>query len=638
MAELESLHGAGVLSGRSYPEAHIAALGSLGLSPGLLAAAERLAALCPGLDAATRDRVALLLVAVRLNEQRGSTYLPLEAASSTREALDELGVPLDELLPLLDDPRLSPLLGADRPLVRVPGGVASHRAARAEARIAEELAALAERPVEPLAFQGAILDRPVDLHPDQRRAVERATRSALTVVTGGPGTGKTSIVAAILRALVAGGTSVDRIALAAPTGKAAQRMGEALRAAFSRLDPDEPAASLRDAPLAPMTLHRLLGFHPEEGRFRFHADDPLETDVVLVDESSMVDLVLLRGLVEALPPSARLVLLGDADQLPSVGAGAVLRDLVAARPDVTVRLTHSYRMDERDPAGRHVLVVARRTVATPRDPSTPDLFAGEDGIRLRTRPSELRRAGVELVEGGASAIDRLLAPYVGSLFEPTEHGAPTEPLRMSNGELRPEDTARARALLARLDRTRVLCPVNEGERWRSVTSLNERCHELARTHATAGRDFAFQVGEPVMVTENDYGRGLWNGDQGIVLFVAREGGSVAAEAVFPRGDGLLSFPVDSLSTILRHAYALTVHKSQGSEFESVILVLPSKDHPIVTSEILYTAMTRARRSVLILGEADVLRVGARRTVVRATHLASRLRSEGIPTGPSADAT
>ncbi|MFO0692856.1 MAG: exodeoxyribonuclease V subunit alpha [Polyangiales bacterium] len=634
MDELEALHGAGVLSGRSYPEALVEALASLGLSPGLLAAAERLAALCPGLDAPTRERVARLLAAVRMNEQRGSTYLAIGPAGSPRDALADLGLPLEELAPLLDDPRLSPLVGPDRPLVRVPGGLASHRAARAEARIAEELARLAVRPVEPLRFPDSILELPVALHPDQRRAVERATRSALTVVTGGPGTGKTSIVAAILRALVAGGTAVDRIALAAPTGKAAQRMGEALRAALSRLGPDAPGASLRDAPLSPMTLHRLLGFHPEEGRFRFHADDPLETDVVLVDESSMVDLVLLRGLVEALPPTARLVLLGDADQLPSVGAGAVLRDLVAARPDVTVRLTHSYRMDERDPAGRHVLVVARRTVSAPRDPSTPDLFEGEDGIRVRARPSELRRMGVELVEGGASAIDRLLSPYVASLFEPTEHGTPSEPLRIANGELRPEDLERVRALLARLDRTRVLCPVNEGERWRSVSSLNERCHELARARTATGRDFAFQVGEPIMVTENDYGRGLWNGDQGIVLFVSRDGGPVAAEAVFPRGDGLLSFPVDSLAATIRHAYALTVHKSQGSEFESVLLVLPSKDHPIVTSEILYTAMTRARRSVLIVGESEVLRVGARRTVVRTTHLATLLAPAGVE-APSA---
>jgi exodeoxyribonuclease V alpha subunit len=217
--------------------------------------------------------------------------------------------------------------------------------------------ALADVEARPAAPAGA----PIELSGEQRKAVLLAASRPLAVVSGGPGTGKTAICAALCRVLVRTGVAPDAIALAAPTGKAAQRLTWSITGALAALarPGDEDARLAAELP-ASRTLHRLLGYHPATGRFRHHRQFPLPADVVIVDEASMIDLELMERLVRALAPKTRLVLFGDADQLPSVEAGAVLRDLAACGEDAgfACRLERSFRMDPSDPDGRAILAAA----------------------------------------------------------------------------------------------------------------------------------------------------------------------------------------------------------------------------------------------------------------------------------------
>src|SRR5208283_496507 len=234
-----------------------------------------------------------------------------------------------------------------------------------QAQVASEKLAGALRDViaRPVIVQG----RQIVLTDEQCKVVAASARTGLTVVSGGPGTGKTSIVVAIMRLMVRLGVDPSEIALAAPTGKAAYRMGECVGESFTRIENrDAVDQALLDAHLEPATIHRLLGYSPESGRFRHHRNNPLSAKVVIVDEGSMLDLTLMERLTNAIAPGARLILLGDANQLPSVAAGSVFRDLVPSAGDdagpltaASMRLEVNYRMKSESSAGRSILVAAR---------------------------------------------------------------------------------------------------------------------------------------------------------------------------------------------------------------------------------------------------------------------------------------
>lgn len=627
--------------------ARAALVGELGLAPALVehAAAVELEEselalglelarfLPPTLDQTERDAFVGLVAALRLGERRGSTRLPLDGPA-LEEAVSVLGLgPVERRLAkklATDASAFAPVVGpaeARAPLVVASGALASSRLHVLEARVAVHVRArVGEADDMQAENRSAALDaaledvlsrppRGVRLSDAQRDAVRSAASGRLALVSGEPGTGKTSIVVSMLRVLARLGVAPESIALAAPTGKAADRMRGSVTRALGSIDAPSPEdEALCGRVPASQTLHRLLGYSPSTGRWRHHERNPLGARVVLVDESSMIGVALMDRILRAVAPDARLVLLGDAQQLPSVEAGAVFRDLcgaLAAHPGRPVaRLTESYRMRVDDPAGRHVLGVARA------------MNAGDvDSVRRQLRrPGTVARSsaeGVELVAGKDLA--GFLAAWEG-LTPPSESA--DRAFGRREGRFDAESVARLDALFAGLERARILC-VTRGRRT-GVVALNELAHarHLARGGRTRGPRLS--SGEPVLVTRNDYERGLYNGDQGFVV-LAREEGRLRRIAVFRRGDGdFAAFPVETVEASLELAYAVTVHKAQGSEHERVAIVLPDEPVPLLTRELLYTAVTRAKKHVLLFGDEARLEEGVERRVERFSSLAEAL--------------
>jgi exodeoxyribonuclease V alpha subunit len=411
---------------------------------------------------------------------------------------------------------------------------------------------------------------------EQRSAAQIALSQGLTVLTGGPGTGKTTTVARLL-ALLAGGTRL-RIALAAPTGKAAARLQEAVRLEVDKLDKaDQQALSGMHA----TTLHRLLGSRPDtSARFRHHRSNRLPHDVIVVDETSMVSLTMMARLLEAVRPDARLILVGDPDQLASVEAGAVLADLVDgldASKLAALKTPHRF--------GESIGALASSIRAGDIDSAIEVLRAGGEHIEWidTDQPSEHLR--------------RVLVPQALALREAAILG-------------------NAEAALATLDEHRLLCAHRRGpygvrfwnrqvERW-----LAEETGEPIWSDWYAGR--------PVLVTANDYGLKLYNGDTGVTL--VRDGVLRAAIA----GAEQLEFATSRLSDV-DTMHAMTIHKSQGSQADEITVLLPQEDSRLLVRELFYTAVTRAKERVRVIASEQALRAAVERRAVRASGLARRLR-------------
>ena len=427
---------------------------------------------------------------------------------------------------------------------------------------------------------------PTQAEASQRAAARSCLTSALTVIAGGPGTGKTTTIARILDLLLAEDPH-RRIALAAPTGKAAARMDEALRAARA----DLPAASsARLAQVSARTIHKLLGWTPENrNRFVHDGENPLPHDVAVVDETSMVSLTLMARLLEAVGPQTRLILVGDPDQLASVEAGAVLSDITRAgwraaehedRPAPVAVLRHNFRFDGR----------IGDLAAAIRD--------GDADAALT-----LLRAGDEvgLTEPGTSLV-RLREAIVAAG-------------RGVDAAARTGDLAGA---LAALDSHRLLCAHRQGpfgvQRWGRIAEA-----WLREAIEGFGADGEWYTGRPLLMTTNLNDLGLYNGDTGVVI----RGADHRPRVYFSSGSGVRSFSpylLEGAQTV----FAMTVHKAQGSQFEAVSVVLPPEDSPLLTRELLYTAVTRASRRVDLIGpEASVRRAIAQRAR-RASGLRDRL--------------
>ena len=400
----------------------------------------------------------------------------------------------------------------------------------------------------------------------------------LEVIAGGPGTGKTTRVARMVASLIeeaaAGGVRAPLIALAAPTGKAAARLEEAVSE-----ETVGPRAS---------TLHRLLGWRPgSHSRFAHDRGNRLPHDVVIVDETSMVSLSLMARLVEAVRPEARLILVGDPGQLTSIEAGVVLGDIVASGVGGITVMERVHRYG----GGIGALADAIRQ---------GDPHGAVEA--LRAAPSEVTWIPVDVheTEAGLELVrDRAVAAGV-EVAGAARQGA-------------------AAQALAGLARFRLLCAHRRGpygvSEWSSrvMAWLSAELPDLDVDQ----RDF---VGRPLLVTENDYELGLYNGDTGVIV----QGGSGQASAAFERGRELLHFSPLRLSAA-QTVYAMTVHKSQGSQFDTAAVLLPSSSSRILTRELLYTAVTRARRELILVGSEDAVRRAVERPVARASGLAQRLR-------------
>ena len=462
---------------------------------------------------------------------------------------------------------------------------------REEEQVCADLLARPAPPAATAAATAALeagLDRvfPSEGYDEQRAAARIALSQGTTVLTGGPGTGKTTTVAALLALLVAqadeAGRPPLRIGLAAPTGKAAARLQQAVEEEVARL-PESDRARLTG--LRAVTLHRLLGSRPDtSARFRHHRDNRLPHDVVVVDETSMVSLTMMARLLEAVRPDTRLLLVGDPDQLASVEAGAVLSDLVeglGARSDVRVAaLRTSHRF------GEAIRALAEAVRAGDADRAVELLRAGDEHVELVSEPDPVPRMR-ELLLG--PALEMVRAAEAGDV-----DGA-----------------------LAALDRQRLLCAHREGpygvqhwnrqvERW-----LGEETGEPIWT--------SWYPGRPLLVTANDYGLGLYNGDTGVVVRRG-EDGLRAAVAGSTRRHDLATGRLGQLETM----HAMTIHKSQGSQAERVVVVLPPPDSRLLTRELFYTALTRARERLVVVGSEDDVRAAIGRRAVRATGLRLRL--------------
>lgn len=556
------------------------------------------------------DERVLLALALAVRALRaGSTCLELSRVGQERVEADEevVGVP-PGLWPEPDGWRAaitaSPLVtagpdgGGDRPLRLVGDLLYLERYWAHETVVATQL--VTRRSHEPgdvgadaLGAARAELLGADDL--DQAVAAVLPTLASVTVVAGGPGTGKTHTVARLLGVLWRALPRPPLVALAAPTGKAAVRMQEALSEALVDL-PGDLAGPL--GALEATTLHRLLGWLPgSRSRFAHSAANPLPHDVVVVDEASMVNVVLMARLLEALRPQARLVLVGDPDQLAPVEAGAVLADIVAAPAPATPAQAHALRGLGLPPSGpvvrlRHnyrsvssIATLAQAVLAGDADEVLRAARSGTAGIRFAPSAAQtdlrerVARTGVRLVRAARAGRE---------------------------GEA-----------LAALEEHRLLCAHRRGPYGVSFWARQVEewlVQELDDFDPTP----AWYAGRPVLVTANAPDLGVYNGDTGVV--VARGG---QLEACFARGHRVhrvSPFLLDGVQTI----HAMTVHKAQGSQFERVTVVLPTPDSPLLTSELLYTAITRAKTEVTLIGSPESLALAVRQRARRASGLRGRL--------------
>jgi exodeoxyribonuclease V alpha subunit len=486
--------------------------------------------------------------------------------------------------------------------------------------------------------------RALRLNARQRLAIALALSRDFVIVSGGPGTGKTSVVFTLLRCLIRAGVPSERIALAAPTGRAAQGLTNAIRSGLDGLSTPGPDAPLRD--IAATTLHTLLGYYPSRGSFRHRAENPLPHDVVIVDEVSMVGLALMAQLVQALKDDARLLLLGDKDQLPSVDAGAVLANLVRSDEparyskalctqvariwndvrlvpakhdspldDVLVVLDENYRSQPE-------IALAARAVNMGRVEIVDELPAFSWGPA--SAPDGAAVSGCRVLQeahAGVEAWHRLLGSWAEQHYlAPTTGSRPYAELVATMEQAELDTTAEAPrelldALFRQLDGARILTLVREGP-W-GCCGINDFLGQLLRPRLGRRRSGGGVVaGTPLLINRNDHTRLLFNGDVGVVL----RGRAGSLRAVFRRPDGYASFPLESLPA-RESAYALTVHKSQGSEYRRVMLVLPPKGaRRLLTREIVYTGITRAKELAVIAASKDVLRFAISRRIVRDTGL------------------
>jgi exodeoxyribonuclease V alpha subunit len=476
----------------------------------------------------------------------------------------------------------------------------------------------------------AVAGGPPQLTTEQQRAVREALGASLVLITGGPGTGKTATAVAMLRALAWTGAPMAQLAVAAPTGKAAQRLADAIAIGLAQ---SRDLADLGLGAIAPVpqTLHRLLGWSPSRGRFARHENDPLPYRFVVVDEASMIDLAMMDRLVRALHPDAKLVLLGDADQLPSIEAGAVFRDLCAGLG--AVRLSANLRVAG-DPNARRIADAARAVNAGSIDARF------YDAVTVRRSVEEVTFEGVEQLAApwsvvGDALLDRWWRARISVAAALSQHTRRTH--RLHDGALDEEDRAAIRTLFEHHARSRLLCVTRVRGIPTSADAINDRLLARLRGETLDGsagrRAQELCPGAPVAVQRNDYDRGLYNGDQGVVVRVASELDAAGSRehalegepmAVFPRGGRFDVIPLDALVDPAP-AFAMTVHKAQGSEFDHVAVILPESDLPLLTRELVYTAMTRARRSVLLVGAPDLLARAVSRTIERSSGVAARLK-------------
>ncbi len=468
------------------------------------------------------------------------------------------------------------------PLVLEQNRLYLHRYWDYENRLALQVKAMVQftHPVEKL---DETLDRyfaASDETDDQREAAKMAAQQPFCIITGGPGTGKTFTVVKILALLQELSEQPLHIALAAPTGKAAMRLQESI--GFSKAKLPCPEAIKNRIPETVTTLHRLLGAMPPSPYFRHHAGKPLVYDLVVVDEASMVDLALMSKLFDALKPGARLILLGDKDQLASVESGAVLADLAMAEAlkNNVVTLKKSHRF------GGAIKELAEAVNHQQDELAWQILFDGQD-LAVQCLDADL----IDYV--AVQQVEYLKLIKAGAGFE---------------------------QIYQAFNRFQVLCSNRQGKH--SVADINYRVEQKLAEQNRIELSGLWYPGRPVMVTQNNPALHLYNGDIGICMADVSTGKLMV---YFQRADGSVKKYLPARVPHCETVFAMTIHKSQGSEFEEVLIVLPEAINPVLTKELLYTAITRAKKTIkLVAGEA-VFTATVRQKIERVTGLVDKFK-------------
>jgi exodeoxyribonuclease V alpha subunit len=456
----------------------------------------------------------------------------------------------------------------------------------------------------------------------QKVAAFTALNKKFCVISGGPGTGKTTTVAKIIALILEQPTTKKvRIALAAPTGKAASRLQEAVKSAKDKLNcPDKVKEAI---PTEASTIHRLLGTIPGSPYFRHNALNTLPADVVIVDEASMVDMALMSKLVQSLSQEARLILLGDKDQLASVEAGAVLGDIcdsgnnhgfskrfLTELKEVTGCVIDRQLEENVEPGIRDCIVQLHKSYR----------FGSDSGIGSASRavnagdghmPLEVLKEDryEDITWKDLPRPDALPGSIKATVINGFKHylnaGDPWEAFDL-------------------FDRFRILCALREGPY--GVSALNLLAEQILKSAGLIAPAKTWYPHRPLLITRNDYSLRLFNGDVGIILPDPESNNDL--RAFFPAADGTLRKLHPLRLPEHETVYAMTVHKSQGSEFDRVLVLLPDKDYPVLTRELIYTGITRARKHIEIWGTEDVFRTAVFRRTERTSGLRDALWGRG----------
>ncbi|MBP7460101.1 MAG: exodeoxyribonuclease V subunit alpha [Candidatus Delongbacteria bacterium] len=444
---------------------------------------------------------------------------------------------------------------------------------------------------------------PDDWSDEHRRAAVMALTRRLLIISGGPGTGKTTSVAWILYRMLMRNPEM-KICLTAPTGKAAARLNEAIEQIKRRMESGGDPTIIQRIPANAMTIHRLLESLPHSASFRRRASNPLEADLVVADEASMIDLALMSKLCAALKPEARLILLGDEHQLSSVEAGSVFGDLCRAggspgslNPSILsssmIRFTHSRRFPESSPI--HYL---SRYI---------NQGMGDEAIRYLDEMSANQSDPVIRVHWVTSADPGSIRPILTSWV--------TEGYRPYLTADQPEEALR------RFNQFRILTVTNEGP-W-GVGMMNDMAEKILHENGLIAVEPGRYEHQPLMILKNHYPFNLFNGDVGIV----GKDATGMKRVYFPDYQG--GKPREFIPSILppsQTVFAMTVHKSQGMEFDHVVLVLPEPDSKALCRELIYTAVTRTRDRIVLVGQREAFLAAVQKKTERGSGLAARLNS------------
>lgn len=584
------------------------------------------------------------------------------AAQPCTEDLDKLPAMLDELFPRTYTYLMQSLIQLRH--AEVTDGIPVDTPARRQQEVCDKLDVAQPEQLDWAAIDAVLtraervdglaeLDRLVPTSAClnwQKVAAAVAITRQFAVISGGPGTGKTTTVAKLLAALVMqadnrqqrakNGSASDSgmsdahceadematptIKLVAPTGKAAARLTESIGSAIQSL-PVSPSVRER-IPTQSSTLHRLLGSVPNQVEFRHHKDNPLHLDVLVVDEASMVDLPMMARLLDALPPHAKLILLGDRDQLASVEAGAVLGDICAFSHQgysaaQAQQLSHLTGYQLRAHSGSE----------TPLSPIADSLCMLQKSYRFHAQ-SGIGQLAKAINAGRPDRVEMVCQQG----YKDIQHYALSAESyqRMINMTVLfyrhyldlIEQQAEPKAVLEAFASVRLLCALREGDF--GVTGLNQRIErELVRAGKISQTEDTWYVGRPVMITRNDHGLGLFNGDIGIAMMAPAdpEAGTAATLRVyFDMPDGTIRSVLPSRLPEHDTVYAMTIHKSQGSEFSDTVMVLPTDFSPILTRELVYTGVTRAKARLYLFAQPEVNQRAVRLRTERASGLAALL--------------